>query len=91
MKTVKLSVKREVLESHIAMRQGKDNVSLSESISKASFKKFEQAQKRYENELSDYVELQDAQQGYIESLSNLVNAYYDYFIALAELDHSVGK
>jgi len=89
--SVQLTIKREVHESHILVRQSKDNVILTESISKASFKKFEQAQKRYENELSDYVELQDAQQGYIQSLSNVVTAYYDYFIAMANLDHAVGK
>jgi len=51
----------------------------------------DQAQKRYENDLSDYIELQDAQQGYIESLSSLVTAYYDYYIALAQLDHAIGR
>ncbi|NOR55248.1 MAG: hypothetical protein GQ531_03485 [Sulfurovum sp.] len=86
-----LSVKKEVIASHIGLRQGLDNVILTETISSASFKKFTQAQKRYENELSDYVELQDAQQGYIQSLSDLVNAYYDYFIAMADLDHAIGK
>jgi len=89
--SVKLSIKREVLESHINVRQSRDNVKLTEKISKASFQKFTQAQKRYENELSDYVELQDAQQGYIQSLSDSVNAYYDYFIAMAQLDHAIGK
>ncbi|MDQ7046963.1 MAG: TolC family protein [Sulfurovum sp.] len=89
--SVKLSVKREVLESHITLRQSKDNVVLSQSIVKSSLLKFTQAQKRYENELSDYVELQDAQQEYIQSLSDLVNAYYDYFIALAQLDHAIGR
>jgi len=89
--SITLSVKRDVLESHISVRQSRDNVVLSESISKASLKKFDQAQKRYANELSDYVELQDAQQGYIQSLSDLVNAYYDYFIAMAKLDHAIGK
>ena len=88
---VTLAIKRQVLESHIVVRRNKDNVKLSESISKASLQKFTQAQKRYENELSDYVELQDAQQGYIQSLSDLVNAYYDYFIAMAQLDHAIGK
>jgi len=73
------------------VRRSKDNVKLYESISKASLKKFEQAQKRYENELSDYVELQDAQQGYIESLSDLETAYYDYYIAIAQLDHAIGR
>ena len=89
--SAKLSVKREVLESHITLRRSKDNVALTESISNASLKKFEQAQKRYENELSDYVELQDAQQGYIQSLSDVVTAYYDYFIAMAQLDHAIGR
>jgi len=89
--SVKLTIKREVLESLISVRQSKDNVKLTESISKSSYQKFQQAKKRYENELSDYVELQDAQQGYIESLSNLVNSYYDYFISLARLDYAVGR
>jgi outer membrane protein len=89
--SIKLMIKREVLEAFIYIRQSRDNVNLTQSIAKSSLKKFEQAQKRYENELSDYVELQDAQQGYINSLSNLVNSYYDYFISLAQLDHSIGK
>jgi outer membrane protein len=88
---VKLAIKRQVVDSYIGVRRSKKNVNLSESIAKASLKKFDQAQKRYENDLSDYVELQDAQQGYIQSLSNLVTAYYDYYIALAQLDHSIGK
>ena len=89
--SVKLAIKRQVLESHISLRRNRDNVKLSESISNASFQKLQQAQKRYENDLSDYVELQDAQQGYIKSLSDLVSAYYDYFIAMAQLDHAIGK
>jgi outer membrane protein len=88
---VKLAIKRQVVDSYIGVRRSKKNVNLSESIAKASLKKFDQAQKRYENDLSDYVELQDAQQGYIESLSRLVTAYYDYYIALSQLDHSIGK
>ena len=90
-KRVKLAIKREVLDAHISVRRSKKNVELNEKITIASRKKFDQAQKRYENDLSDYVELQDAQQGYIQSLSNLVNAYYDYYIALAQLDNAIGK
>ena len=89
--SVKLAIKREVLESHIGLRRSKKSVELSETISKSSEKKYEQAKKRYENELSDYIELQEAQQGYIESLSNLVNAYYNYYISMAQLDHAVGR
>ncbi len=89
--SIKLSIKREVLEAQINVRQSRDNVKLTEKIAAASLQKFTQAQKRYENELSDYVELQDAQQGYIKSLSDVVNSYYDYFIAMAQLDHAIGK
>ncbi len=88
---VRLLIKRQVIESHLGLLRNKDSVVLSESIAKASAKKFEQARKRYENDLSDYIELQDAQQGYIRSLSELVIAYYDYYIAIAQLDFSVGR
>jgi len=76
---LRLAIKRQVIESYLDVKRTKDAVTLSESIAKASAKKFEQAQKRYENDLSDYIELQDAQQGYISSLSELVVSYYDYY------------
>jgi outer membrane protein len=88
---IKIAIRQDLFESHILLRQRKEGLKLSESISHASFKKFEQAQKRYNNELSDFIELQNAQQEYIEALSNSANAYYDYFIALAKLDHAIGK
>ncbi len=71
--------------------RSKDAVTLSESIAKASAKKFDQAKKRYENDLSDYIEYQEAQQGYIRSLGELVVSYYDYYIALSQLDFAVGR
>ncbi|WP_309497367.1 TolC family protein [Sulfurovum sp.] len=88
---VRLLIKRQVIESSLGVQRTKDAVTLSESIAKASKQKFIQAQKRYENDLSDYIELQEAQQGYITSLADLVNTYYDYYIALASLDYSVGR
>lgn len=91
MQDVRLLIKRQVIEAYLGVRRTKDAVVLSESVAKASKKKHLQAQKRYENDLSDYIELQDAQQGYIESLSELVHAYYNYYIALARLDHAVGR
>ncbi len=91
LQAVKLAIKRQVIDAYIEVRRSRKNVDLSESIAKASLKKLDQAQKRYENDLSDYIELQDAQQGYIVSLSNLVSAYYDYYIALAQLDHAIGR
>lgn len=88
---VRLLIKRQVIESSLGVRRTKDSVTLSEGIAKASKKKFIQAQKRYENDLSNYIELQEAQQGYISSLGELVNAYYDYYIAIAQLDFAIGR
>jgi len=88
---IKLAIKQQVLEAHIRLRQSRDNVKLNERITDASRKKLQQAQKRYENDLGDFIELQNAQQDYINALGNLVNSYYDYFIALAQLDHAIGR
>ncbi|WP_201352846.1 TolC family protein [Hydrogenimonas urashimensis] len=90
-KRIKLAITREVTESYIAIRRAEESIKLSERISISSKKKLEQAQRRYENDLGDYIQLQEAQQGYIQALSNLVNDYYDYFIALAQLDHAAGR
>lgn len=86
-----LVVKRQVIEARLGIMKSKDSVVLSENIAKASEKKYMQAKKRYENDLSDYIELQEAQQGYISALGNLVTSYYDYYIAIAQLDFAVGR
>lgn len=88
---LKLQIKREVVQAYLGVKRTNDAIILSESVARASLQKFNQAQKRYEHGLSDYIELQDARQGYIQSLNNLVRAYYDYFIALAQLDYATGK
>jgi len=88
---VRLLIKRQMIEASLGVQRTKDSVTLSESIAKASKQKFVQAQKRYENDLSDYIELQEAQQSYIKSLGDLVNTYYDYYIAIAQLDFAVGR
>ena len=88
---VRLLIKRQVTESRLHVMRAKDAVTLSRSITKTSEKKFDQARKRYENDLSDYIEYQEAQQGYIRSLGELVISYYDYYISIAQLDFSVGR
>ena len=88
---LRLEIKREVVQAYLEVARTKDAISLSKEVANASEQKFDQAQKRYEHGLSDYIELQDARQGYIRSLNDLVIAYYDYFIALAKLDYAIGK
>ena len=90
-KQLRLQIKREVVQAYLEVARTKDAIGLSKEVTNASRQKFEQAQKRYEHGLSDYIELQDARQGYIRSLNNLVVAYYDYYIALAKLDYAIGR
>ncbi|MBL0707596.1 MAG: TolC family protein [Sulfurimonas sp.] len=87
----KLKIKKETTQSYINVYKMKDSVELSQSLLKVSQEKFGQAQKRYEHGLSDYIELQEARQGYIDAKSSLVVDYYNYYKAIAVLDNAIGK
>ena len=86
-----LAIRREVTEAYLNLQHMRDNFFLNKEIVNQAHSKFRQAQKRYTNDLSDYVELQDARQDYIQSLAGLVNSYYEYFTARAELNRAVGE
>jgi outer membrane protein len=87
----KLSIKKETTQAFINVYKMKDSVELAQSLLEVSGEKFEQAQKRYEHGLSDYIELQQSRQGYIDAKSDLVVNYYDYYNAIAVLDKAIGK
>lgn len=87
----KLSIKNEVTQTFINLYKVKDTVELSQSLLAVSKEKFDQAAKRYEHGLSDYIELQQSRQGYIDAMANLVINYYDYYTAVALLDNAIGK
>lgn len=88
---LKLTVRKETENANIYVLKARDNVTLSESLSLAAKEKFDQSQQRYEHGLSDYIELQEARQDYINSLSVLVTNFYNYYIALANLDRVIGR
>ncbi len=87
----KLSIKTATTTAYINVNKTKDSVELSQEILKVSNEKFDQAGKRYEHGLSDFVELQQSRQDYIDAMASLVVDYYDYYIAVADLDNAVGK
>ena len=87
----KLAIKKEVDDAFINVFKQRDSVKLSQALAIASDEKFVQAEQRYEHGLSDFVELQQARQEYIDSLSTLVTEYYRFYIASAELDRATGK
>ena len=87
----KLRIRQEVADAQVSVLKNRDALQLSKSLTEAAKEKFVQAQKRYEHGLSDYIELQQARQGYIDASAALVTSYYDFFIALATLDRAVGR
>ena len=87
----KLEIKKMSTNAYINVNRSKDTVALAQNLLRVSNEKFEQASKRYEHGLSDYIELQEARQGYINAKSTLVIDYYDYYIAVAALDNAIGK
>ncbi len=91
LKSSRLAIKKETTQAYINIYKMKDSVELSQSLLEVSEEKFEQAQKRYEHGLSDYIELQQARQGYIDAKSSLVVDYYSYYDAIAILDNAIGK
>jgi len=91
MADAKLRIRQEVADAYTLTLKRRDSVRLSQSLSEAASEKFTQAQKRYEYGLSDYIELQQARQGYIDAGTNLVVQYFEFFIALAQRDRAMGK
>ena len=91
MQNSKLAIKKETTQAFINVYKMKDSVELSQSLLEVSAEKFDQAGKRYEHGLSDYIELQQARQGYIDSKASLVVDYYNYYSAIAVLDNAIGK
>jgi outer membrane protein len=87
----KLLIKANATDAYINVNRTRDTVELAQSLVTVSSQKFDQASKRYEYGLSDYIELQEARQGYINSKATLIVDYYNYFIAVATLDNAIGK
>ena len=87
----KLLIKTKTTQAYINVHKAKDSVELSQSILQVSSEKFKQASKRYKNGLSDFIELQQARQGYIDAMASLVVDYYDYYKSIAILDNAIGR
>ncbi len=88
---LQLEIKKAVTKAYISLHESQDNVELAEALLDAATEKFTQAQKRYENGLSDYIELQQSRQDYINAKSSVVVDYYTYYDSLATMYNVIGK
>jgi outer membrane protein len=86
-----LAIKKEITDSYINVARTKDSVELSQNLVEVSNEKFIQSEKRYEHGLSDYIELQQSRQDYIDAKAKLIINYYKYYQSIAYLDNAIGK
>ena len=91
LKYSKLLIKERTTQAYVNVNKMKDSVKLSQNLLEVSKEKFNQAAKRYEHGLNDYIELQEARQGYIDAMAGLVVDYYNYYNAIAVLDNAIGR
>ncbi|RLA81034.1 MAG: TolC family protein [Epsilonproteobacteria bacterium] len=91
LENAKLSIKKDITDSYIDVSRDRDTVELSQSLVEVSSEKYVQAEKRYEHGLSDYIELQQSRQDYIDAKAKLVVNYYKYYQSIAYLDNAIGK
>ncbi|NPA28943.1 MAG: TolC family protein [Epsilonproteobacteria bacterium] len=87
----KLTVRQQVADAYTLTQKAYERVRLATKVAAAAKEKFHQAQKRYENGLADFIELQQARQGHIDAEAALVIDIYAFFTALANLDRAVGR
>ncbi len=87
----KLSIKTQTTQAYLNVNRTKDAVELSQSLLEVSAEKFDQAGKRYEHGLSDFIELQQSRQGYINAKADLVVNYYSHHQSIASMDNAIGK
>ena len=87
----KLSIKTDTTSAYLNVHRAKDSVELSQKLLEVSAEKFDQASERYVAGLSDYIELQQARQDYIDVKASLVVDYYNFYNAVAILDNAIGK
>lgn len=89
--SIRLAAKQRTDDAYLYTLKDLDDVKLNQSLTRAAKMKYEQVEKSYQHGLSDYIELQQARQGYIDSLGGIVTAYYSYYISLADLDNAIGR
>jgi len=84
-------VSLEVRQAYLSLREAKQRMSTSEKDVAQAREALRLAQARYRAGVSASVEVTDAEVAFAQSLSNQVNARYDYELAQARLDRAVGR
>jgi len=91
LRDIELKITEEVIDAFLEVRKSEDSTKMQLLSVDLATQNLSLAQQRYKAGLSDMVELNDAKLGYTKSKGDLVNTYYDYQVAIANLDYVTGK
>jgi len=91
LRDIELKITQDIKDAYLEVKKSEDSTKMQLLSVDLATQNLSLAQQRYKAGLSDMVELNDAKLGYTKSKSDLVNTYYSYLLAVANLEYVVGK
>ncbi|MFT5661698.1 MAG: outer membrane protein [Sulfurimonas sp.] len=87
----KLEIKKSIDIAYSQVKSSEESIKISFLTVELAAQKLDLAKQRYKAGISDSVELSDATLEYSESKNNLIDNYYNYLDAKAQLEYSIGE
>jgi outer membrane protein len=91
MKQTELLILNEVSVAYLGLNTSIEAIGTSEQAVKQAQENLDLADGRYRNGVGNAIEYSDAELALTQAKSNLVQAAYQYYQQVAELDHAVGR
>lgn len=90
MKQEEIDIIQKLTTSFFKVKQNEKSIVISLQNVTLSTEKLDLAKQRYENGLNDLLELNDSKLQYSQAKAELINTYYSYLNAIANLDYARG-
>jgi outer membrane protein TolC len=81
----------EVQAAHLNLASARERLEASQASVEAAQVALDAANARYQQGLATTIDLTDAQVGFILARNDAINALYDYYLSLAQLQRAVGQ
>ena len=91
LRDIELKITQEIINAYLEVKKSEDSTKMQLLSVDLATQNLSLAQQRYKAGLSDMVELNDAKLGYTKSKGDLVNTYYGYLVAVANLEYVTGE
>lgn len=91
LRDIELQITQEVIDAYLDVRQSEGSTNLQLLTVELPTQNLSLAQQRYKAGLSDMVELNDTKLEYTKSKGDLVNTYYSYLLAIANLEYVTSR